>query len=281
MLLLCSSCSKEDAADDPQPQPAPEVKMERLYVSDETTEAEIKAGPQSRAAFADGYKIAWEAGDQVKDNNGKVYDLQQDVAGRWYVELPTAEEYTVYYPADACKSFAADGSSAAFLMPAEQTMQSGTFDKKALCARAVAKRGEKLVFSYLCSVLKVTLKAPTGVKLFRLEISTATLGGEGLTFAGQTQANADGTVSLIPMRGTIGKSVSMKLDESEIAQALPLSPEGVDFYLPIFPTTFSKGFTLTVSLINGSTIVNKEKTGAVGQTAGRGRILAMPALWFD
>uniref|UniRef100_UPI003AF0C62E leucine-rich repeat protein n=1 Tax=Alistipes sp. TaxID=1872444 RepID=UPI003AF0C62E len=44
------------------------------------------------------------------------------------------------------------------------------------------------------------------------------------------------------------------------------------------PTTFSKGFTVNVTLSDGRVMTLR---GGVGQTARRGRILAMPALQFE
>lgn len=265
--LLFSACTKDEATD---PQPGA---TERFYLSDETTEAEAQAGAQSRAAFADGYRIAWEAGDQVAINRGDAYPVQQDASGRWYVELPSAESYSVYYPAALCGYD--DKGVFGTRIPTPQTYRSGSFDPTSLCSRAVASRGEKLTFKYLCSVVKVTLRGTAAEQVSKINLSTADLGGERFCAAGLILTEADGTAYLSPMTGaTVTYSRNyVDLNVSDVA----LTAQGVDFYLTIFPTTFSQGFKLTVTLADGRTMV---KTGAVGQRAARGRILAMPALQF-
>lgn len=269
-LLLGSSCS-ETGFDEPGT--TPDTKFVRMYLSDETTEAEAQSGTQSRAAFSDGYRIAWEAGDQVAINRGDAYPVQQDESGRWYVELAQAESYTVYYPAALCGYD--DKGLFGSRIPTPQTYRSGSFDPTALCARAVASKGQKLTFKYLCSVIKVTLRGTAAEQVRKINIATTDLGGERFCAAGLILTEADGTAYLSPMTGDATTYTRSYVDLN--VDNVALTAGGVDFYLTIFPTTFTRGFKLTVTLADGRTMV---KTGAVGQRAARGRILAMPALQF-
>lgn len=271
--LLLSACTKDEAA---EPEPQQPAQMERLYLSDETTEAEAAAAadPQSRAAFVDGYKIAWEAGDQVAIVRGTPYAVQQDGSGRWYVELPSADSYTVYYPAAWCGKV--EQGLLSSKISYSQTYRPGSFDPAALLARAVANRGEKLTFKYMCSVVKLTLKGTGTEQVKTIEISTKKTGSEYISSVGVIQTGADGTAYISPMTGTF-EGYSRQF-VTLTADNVALTPAGVDFYITLFPTTFSQGFTITVTLADGRQMI---KTGGVGQTARRGRILAMPALQFE
>lgn len=263
--VLFGSCSKDDTTPGG---PQPGQKMERFYLSDETTEAE--ANPASRASFADGYKIAWEAGDVVAINSGDQYAVQQDAEGRWYVELPVAESYTVYYPAALCGII--EKGLLVSKIPYDQTYRAGTFDPAALLARAVAKRGEKLVFKYMCSVIKFTLKGNGTERVSTIELSTANTGGERFCAVGTIETEADGTAYLAPYLNYARKLATLNAGNAVLSSA------GTDFYMTLIPTTFSRGFSVTVTLSDGRKMT---KTGGVGQTAARGRILAMPAIPFQ
>lgn len=273
-MLLGSSCSETGLDEQPDKKTETGNDPVRMYVSDETTEAQTQADPQSRAAFTDGYRIAWETGDQVAINWHDTYSMQQDETGRWYVELPEAESYTVYYPAYYRRGDIEGYPS--FILNSEQHYSSGTFDKAAFCARAEAARGEKLVFDYLCSVVKLTLRgtASEQVATIKLEGNAS----EKFSYGGVVDKDADGKYSLHSIEdyfsgyaGMAHTFVNMNCDN------VALTSDGVDFYLVLFPTTFSRGFKITVTLADGRTMV---KSGTVAQTARRGRILAMPAITF-
>lgn len=267
-LLFCA-CSKDEAAE--LQQQAPAGKTERLYVSDEATEA--AADPQSRAKFdGNGYHIAWEAGDQVATQPEEAYDMQQDETGRWYVELPSADSYTVYYPA----SRRADRAGMQLMqLTYEQKYYAGTFDKNAFPVRAVAQRGEKLVFKYMCSMVKLTLRGASSeqVKSIRLDA----IGGEIISYIGEIAEDETGVGYLVPVSNQSYLNLSKPFVNLTATTPVALTSEGVDFYLTMLPTTFSKGFKITVTLDDGRVM---EKTGGVGQTAARGKILTMPALTF-
>lgn len=270
MCLAGSACTGSDTEEVPVPQEP--IATERLYVSDEMTERE--SDPASRAVFADGYKIVWEAGDQVAINKGDAYPVQQDENGRWYVDLPAAENYTVYYPAELCGM--EDNGMFGSRIPATQTYRAGSFDPASLPACAVAKKGEKLVFKYMGSLVKFTLKGAPTDRVSRIALTTTEDGLERFVHLGVIETDADGIPCLVPMSGTFVNYTSNSADLT--VDNVPLSEEGVDFYLSIFATTFSKGFHVTVTLADGREM---RKKGGVGQTAARGRILAMPALRFE
>lgn len=269
--LLFTACAKSET-EDPQPQPdtQPTVETQRFYISDEATEA--AANPSSRAYFDEGYRIAWETGDQVAVFNGtkSTHDMAKDESG-WYVTLPSAEEYTVYYPAAAARNII-DGIAYCFLSNT-QTYRAGSFDKTAFCARAVAKPGEKLVFKYLCSLVKVTLKGTSAEQVKTIHLSTDEWGDERISYIGEI-ANPEGDAYL--RRATNTDYAGMAANYVTLtADNVALTAAGVDFYLAIMPVTFSKGFTLAITLADGRTVTKK---GGVGQSANRGKIFAMPAL---
>lgn len=248
--------------------------MERLYLSDEATEAEAAADPQSRAHFAVGYKIAWEVGDEVALNDNKVrYPVLQDEAGSWYVELPSAESYTVYYPA-ASKKFI--GSVDNFELGSTQTYYPGTFDKDRFAARAVAKRGEKLTFMYMCSMVKVTLRGTASEQVTSIRIDG--LAKENLSPGGDIVEDAAGVAYITKFSDASYATLSKSYITLNADPAVALTPEGVDFYLTLIPATFPHGFTVTVTLADGREM---KRRGGIGQTAARGRILTLPPLQFE
>ncbi|WP_418982456.1 hypothetical protein [Alistipes sp.] len=272
VCLAGSACTQNDAEELPAPQEP--TRTERFYLSDETTER--AADPSSRAYFSDGYKIAWETGDQVAINRGDTYPVQQDADGKWYVDLPAAESYTVYYPA---AQYGGNYLSADFLCASlryEQTFRSGSFDPASLIACAEAKPGGKLVFKYMTSVIKLTLRGTDAERVTGINLTTEGLGAEYISGMGKVQTDEDGQTSLVTMTGYYLNYHKYYVNLS--ADSVPLTAGGVDFYMVVFPTTFSQGFQLTVTLADGRTMTRK---GGVGQTAARGRILAMPALRFE
>lgn len=271
--MLCFACTKTETDDSHAGNPDGNAgaKMVRVYVSDEGTE--VASAPESRAYFAEGYRIAWESGDRVATPEGDEYALQQDDDGKWFVELPNAAKYTLYYPASS-RSGLLNGQPE-FRLPASQTHVAGSFDKGALCARAEAGPGEKLTFRYLCSVVKLTLQG-TGVEaVARIELSTAGLGDERIASGAAIGRDASGNACLVPFSGD-------RLEQSANTVVLnvsgvTLTADGTDFHVPIFPTRFSRGFYVKIVLSDGRTMIGK---AGVGQTAQRGRILAMPVLPF-
>lgn len=269
MCLAGSACTENDAEEIPAPK-AP-VATERLYLSDETTEAQ--ADPASRATFTDGYKIAWEEGDKVATADRTAYTVQQDASGRWYVELAAAETYTVYYPGS---SYLEHWGGAVIplvgTITATQVYRPGSFDPNAFLARAQAVPGERLVFKYLSSFIKVTLKGTASEQVASIGITTSGLGEEYFCNIGAIDEEAGVIKTFGIVSHYCRNSLTLTADNA------PLTEEGVDFYMGVFPTTFSQGFEVTVTLADGRTMTKK---GGVGQTAARGRVLAMPALRFE
>lgn len=269
VCLLSWSCAKHDTEEFSEPKHA--AATARLYLTDETTEAE--ADPASRATFTDGYKIAWETGDQVATADRTAYTVQQDESGRWFVELASAESYTVYYPASSyLEHWGGAMKPLVGTINDAQTYRAGSFDPKTFLARAQAVPGEKLVFKYLSSFVKVTLKGTAAEQVASIGLTTAGLGEEYFCRIGEI----DETEGVIKTVGIVSYYCRNVLTLT--ADNIPLTEEGVDFYMGVFPTTFSQGFQITVTLADGRTMTKK---GGVGQTAARGRVLAMPALRFE
>lgn len=268
LALLSSACTKDEAA---EPEPKQPVATERLYLSDEATEA--KADPQSRAHFADGYKIAWEEGDEVAiTDNQTRYPVLQDEAGRWYVELPTADSYTVYYPA-ASKKVISSGDI--FELGSEQTYREGSFDKACFAARAVAKKGEMLTFKYMCSMLKLTLTGSASEAVASIRIDG--LADEVLSPGGEIAEDETGAAYITKFTSNYA-SLSKSYVVLNADPAVALTSEGVDFYMTMIPAKFNHGFTITVTLADGRVM---KRVGGIGQSANRGKMLVMPALRFE
>lgn len=268
LVLLSSACTEDEAAD---PEPQQPVATERLYLSDEATEA--KADPQSRAHFADGYKIAWEEGDEVAiTDNETRYPVLQDETGRWYVELPTADSYTVYYPA-ASKKIIYGGDI--FELGSVQTYREGSFDKARFAARAVAQKGEMLTFKYMCSMLKLTLTGSASEAVASIRIDG--LADEVLSPGGEIAEDETGTAYITKFTSNYA-SLSKSYVVLNADPAVALTSEGVDFYMTMIPAKFNHGFTITVTLADGRVM---KRVGGTGQSASRGKILAMPALRFE
>ncbi|WP_418982967.1 hypothetical protein [Alistipes sp.] len=273
VCLAGSACTQNDAEELPAPQEP--TRTEGFYLSDETSER--AADPSSRAYFSDGYKIAWETGDSVSDVQEVHYPVRQDTDGRWFVELPESDSYLVWYPASAYDGYRKVSTSVqvhALLVKVDQNYRAGSFDPAAICASAIAKPGEKLVFKYCCSLVKLTLKGSAAEKVTKIDLSTANLGKEIVGSVGAASDNGDGTFDIVRLPGAYA-SLSTNYVSLTSAEGVPLTDAGVDFYLAVIPITYSQGFQITVTLADGRTMTRK---GGVGQTAARGRILAMPAL---
>lgn len=275
--LLLAACQKDEAAIEAQQPTA----TERLYLSDDATEAEA-ADPQSRAAFTEGYKIAWQAGDMVSVNATKAggsrneCPVKQDEKGAWYVEAPKADIYRVVYPAIAGWEAEVDGQiigNHVFLDDRNyQIYHENTFDPQRLVCYGQTAPGGKLTMRYMVALLKVTLQGSASERVTSLTVS-ANNGESIFASVGWCALGADGFPELTA-GNTHYTSQTLRVEQ---ADGVALDEQGVDFYIVLFPMTLTKGFSVQVDFSDGT---SRSITAAKSVELKRGRILAMPPVWL-
>ena len=250
-MLLAVSCT------DKLEQLRPEAASTRLYASVETPVAE--ANGQTKV-YADALlRVLWNADDRISVFNKLTYNKQYrfkgatgDNAGE-FEYLPPDNVFTgnvldyVYavYPYQAGTTISNDGVIT-LTLPAEQSYKASSFGIGANTMVAVSEDLQvvfKNVGSYLSfklygegvSVSRITLQGRNGEKLSGQATVTATLGG----------------LPSLEMGAGASESVSLVCDPPVALNAT--ANDFTEFWFVIPPTTFSQGFTVTVTDDQGGT----------------------------
>ncbi|MBQ6959060.1 MAG: tyrosine-protein phosphatase [Bacteroidales bacterium] len=276
LLLLLVSCSGElEPVAEPQPQPKTAGDFV-FYASfgDHTV-------PETKVFMNDSWQLRWNADDQISIFNKTADNLQfafagaeadatgqfSSVNGNATLSGSAVPHIYAVYPYGAETSVAADGTIS-LTLPAEQAYYGGvSFGRGANTMVSVTDNvSAPLVFKNVCGYLQLKLYGDD------VAISRVTFKGnneEPLAGAATVTA-AVGEAPMVAMGTGATKEVSIVC-----ADPVKLGADAdhyTTFLLAIPPTTFTKGFTITVTDADGYVV---EKSTSNSYTIGRNEIFPM------
>lgn len=276
LLLLLVSCSTQlDPVTEPQPQ-ARKAGDFVFYASfgDQTV-------PETKVFMNDSWQLRWNADDQISIFNKTADNLQfafagaeadatgqfSSVNGNATLSGSAVPHIYAVYPYGAETSVAADGTIS-LTLPAEQTYYGGvSFGRGANTMVSVTDNvSAPLVFKNVCGYLQLKLYGDD------VAISRVTFKGNNEEpLAGAATVNtAVGEAPTVTMGPGATKEVSIVC-----ADPVKLGADAdhyTTFLLAIPPTTFTKGFTISVTDADGYVI---EKSTSNSYTIGRNEIFPM------
>lgn len=275
-LLLLVSCSSElEPVAEPQPQPKTAGDFV-FYASfgDQTV-------PETKVFMNDSWQLRWNSDDQISIFNKTADNLQfafagaeadatgqfSSVNGNATLSGSAVPHIYAVYPYGAETSVAADGTIS-LTLPAEQTYYGGvSFGRGANTMVSVTDNvSAPLVFKNVCGYLQLKLYGDD-VAISRVMFK----GNNDEPLAGAaTVTAAVGEAPTVTMGTGATKEVSIVC-----ADPVKLGADTdhyTTFLLAIPPTTFTKGFTITVTDADGYVI---EKSTSNSYTIGRNEIFPM------
>ena len=261
LVVLAASCVKENA-------PESSEKVTVNYVPMEFT-----SSVETKTVLAEG-KVNWLAGDRISifDNSATAEthnnSFETTGDGSFTGEVPEdASEFYALYPYREASSLT-DGAININL-PAEQNAVVGSFADDLAIMVAKADGQGKLAFKNVCSHIKFTLAEDlTDVKSITL------MGNKAEILAGPATVDmSDGdpkiTVSITNSAQTYVTLRNSGEEESALAPG--------DYYFTVLPVEFTEGFTVILSMMDGTQVAKKTTTPR-DELKSRNRILVMKPL---
>ena len=234
----------------------------------------------TKTALADGSTVVWSPGDRIAVFQGKSiadkYVIQDDYVGSKDGEFSILENangtsdasfhanVAVYPYSDGliCTPVKEDGSVTSYqitgvTIPSVQTYAAESFaDESFLMAALTSSLDDRnFDFKNLCGALRLQLKGTATVKKIELE------GNDGELISGDVTATlyADGTTPSVTMNS--GAVTVVTLDCGEGVQLN--EDTATEFLITIPPAAFEKGFTATITCLEGLAKVETSKANAV------------------
>lgn len=260
LVVLAASCVKENA-------PESSEKATVNYVPMEFTSA-----VETKTVLADG-KVNWLDGDKISifDNSATAETHNNSFVttgdGSFTGTVPEdATEFYALYPYREASSLTEGAIK--INLPAEQTATLGSFADDLAIMVAKADGQGKLAFKNVCSHIKFTLAQDlTDVKSITL------MGNKAEILAGPASVDMSETEPKITVSSNNAAQTYVTLRSSEKDAALTPG----DYYFTVLPVTFTEGFTVILSKMDGSQVA-KKTTKPRNELASRNSILVMKPL---
>ena len=242
----------------------------------------------TKTALVNESNIVWSEGDMIavfegnREGEGQAYKIVDQFMGSSSGEFSVVEglttnyfnfyeDYEVFngtiaiYPFNAKISNSYNRNIIDF--PSEQRYIAGSFSDEVFPMIACCKDDNRLLsFKNLLGVLKLSF---TG----SFQINSITLTGNSEErLSGMAYINIDSEgIPSVEMLGSASDNITLTCDPAVQLD----SDKATDFYICIPPTDFSKGFTITITDVEGKEII---KTTSKVNNIRRSHILEMPAL---
>lgn len=273
--VLAFGCDKTNKTTEPEPEPEPETQVMPEFtatINDNTTKTTLKD-----------HDVIWSEGDKVaiflNSDKAVEYKVKEGSGGNVTTTLvPTTSKYEsgrplakeaniAVYPYDNVQWCSMDNNRfcVSINIPDKQTYSPGTFGYGSMPMVAVSKSKEdtKLLFKNIYGVLK-----------FRMKMDNVTV--KSIEVSGNNNEKMAGVVFVYC---SYGEDPSIEMMESKNQLTLDCgkgidinSTDGVEFYIPVPPCTFTKGITVKF-VTNGGNIVRRITDEL---TIKRSIILSMP-----
>ena len=275
LAFMALSCAKEIAPETS----APEQDFNIVPMTFTAGMSEMKEGDDTKTALKNGYLIEWKAGDGVTiiDDVAKTaVQYLASTAGATTTLTPAiedtgvAEGATEIYGAypwrsgnNALQLQNGDELKNCYITP-DQRPSRGTFYVTAHYAMAKADALNNLVFKNLNAFVKITLEPNLDKKVKAIYIFSNN--DEELSGQFYMKWN-NGDPKVLYKNDSANRPYVRAYDNSGLREG--------SYYLSIIPTTFEKGFTVVLQMMDGTQMYKRtDKTLAVGE----GQILPMKTL---
>ena len=237
---------------------------------------EFVAGLETKAEIVDGEKtVEWVAGDKISvfDNLGGINAFETEGSGKTvsFTGQVTegAEEFFALYPYRTATEFDAETKVATSKLFPEQKAVLGSYAKAEGGAVMAAKvsEGNVLSFKNMTSHIRFTLAED-------LEdvISITLMGNKGEALAGLYTVDFNGETPAL----TISKPETYVTLRNEDGSALTPG----DYFFTILPVEFTEGFTVILSMTDGSQLA-KKTTKSITSLGVRNQVLPMAKLSYN
>ena len=242
--------------------------------------------PETKTSLDEGLSVLWNKGDQVSlftgTESNRRMQVDDDAEGRPFSRLNDVQDsdpgtMEEIYAVAACYPYAEDAGIVyspgtfsyifSLKIPSTQTWAKGSFGKGAFPMMAVSREGtDTLAFKNLFGALKLQIKGTASIASISFQ------GNNGETVCGDVRVSAaEGLAPSILSFTNAGKTVTL-----DCPGGVQLSSSNTtDFYIALPPTTFSEGFTVSVTDVNGEVTQIKSSKE---QKIKRSKVLAMPAV---
>lgn len=256
--------------------------------SDGMLYAQLEGLGDTRTSMDDSNNILWSEGDQIvafmKTSLGARYQVTEESIGESsasFVEVSTGsggvqtgnelEQNVLYYPYSSSVKCVKSGNDYALsvVLPSEQTYQQESFGNGFFPMAAVS-RTENLTFCNVCGGIKLLLTGTQVVTSIRIEGNDA----EKLSGSAVVTVYPDGAKPSVAMSDDASASVTLDCG-SGIRLQKNLATE---FIVTVPPVEFKKGFTVTITDINGNPYVFETSKA---NTVYRSALLVMPAVTLE
>ena len=281
LVLLISACQQVELP----------VEQEIVSGPEFTAQAEM-FGAQTKTAM-DGNAVVWNSGDQIAifqglstadkyqvkedgvGNRSATFEIVAKGEGSSATEVPTNIAIYPYESDIVCTPVKAENGSVnsyqiiGVTIPSTQDYAANSFADESFLMAALTNglNDHTLNFKNLCGVLKLQLKGTAKVKTIELK------GNDNETLSGEATVIVypNGLAPTIEMSADASRAVTL-----DCGNGVQLNETTVtDFLIAIPPTAFEKGFTATITSIDGGVdILTTSKSNMVG----RSYIHTMPEL---
>ena len=264
LLLALTACQQEEPLVEPETGPKPSgpeftARVEAFGAGEQAGEE-----TQTKTALANDNSVVWSAGDQIAVFQGASeadrYVINEDYVGVDHglfeiVEMAggtqSFQSNVAIYPYEeglSCTKLTGNEGSyqvAGVTIPATQNYSADSFADDSFPMVAVTDNlnDYTLNFKNLCGALKLQLKGTAKVKTIELRGND----NEPLSGDATVTAYSDGSAPMVTMSSDASPIVT--LDCGDGVQLNETT--ATDFLLAIPPTVFEKGFTVTVTTIDG------------------------------
>ena len=268
ILLSLAACQREEPLVEPEigPKPAGPEFMARVEAFGAREHADEHAGEetQTKTALANGNSVVWSAGDQIAVFQGAsvadryvvndayvgsdkgLFEIEEMAGG-----TQSFQSNVAIYPYEeglSCTKLTGNEGSyqvAGVTIPATQNYSAGSFADESFPMVAVTegRTDHTLSFKNLCGVLKLQLKGTAKVKTIELRGND----NEPLSGDATVKAYSDGSAPMVTMSPDASPIVTLDCGDGVHLN----ETTATDFLLAIPPTVFEKGFTVTVTTIDG------------------------------
>ena len=242
---------------------------------------EVSGPSASKVRLSDGVNAVWSAGDKVSVFYNGGENEQWNYTGADGSPKGTIShegsswrvgngKFTALYPYDSGASIS--GEVISTVVPATQPYAGLSYGWALLVS---STEDASLAFEYACSFVRLSLSGLGKVKSLSLK------GNNGEALAGPATVDISGNSPA----AAYGSGTTQTISVSGDAVLATLSSTEVDFWFGLLPGTFTKGFTVTVTLDSGSTeefLVSGPVTLKAGEAfCIHGRLFGFDTITFD
>ena len=241
-LIAAVSCTKDVRTEDND---SSDVKLIPMAFS---------AGVQTKAQHVGNNAVYWSDGDAISLCSGVA---ERNVGFEFTTTLaqpsetavfkgyaPELSSYRAVYPYSSVDHWQSNGEALVYVtVPAQQKAVKGTFDPKA-CILAAMTESDRLQFSHVCSYLKFTIGEDSP------SVCSVTVSTEGESVSGICYVDMRDSSPAFGHENTKNNSVVLSREDGGILEA-------GDYYITMFPLTYSNGLSMTVLCDGGGQFTKK------------------------